>query len=61
VTLGLAARLPAHLYRGLVAAGVAPGAAHVVASEPPIGSLFSAFLGYNPIRQLLGPPARCST
>jgi len=27
----------------------------VVANEPPIGSLFSAFLGYNPIRQLLGP------
>jgi hypothetical protein len=27
----------------------------VVASEPPIGSLFSAFLGFNPIKQLLGP------
>jgi hypothetical protein len=26
-----------------------------VANEPPIGSLFSAFLGYNPIRELLGP------
>ena len=26
-----------------------------MASEPPIGSLFSAFLGYNPIKQLLGP------
>ncbi|HZC39020.1 MAG TPA: MFS transporter, partial [Streptosporangiaceae bacterium] len=55
VTLGLAARLPGHLYRGLVAAGVAPGAAHVVASEPPIGSLFSAFLGFNPVKELLGP------
>jgi len=55
VTLGLAARLPAHLYKGLVAAGVSPQAAHLVASEPPIGSLFSAFLGYNPIKQLLGP------
>ena len=55
VTLGLASRLPSHLYRGLVAAGVAPGAAHVVANEPPIGSLFSAFLGYNPIKELLGP------
>jgi MFS family permease len=55
VTLGLAARLPAHLYKGLVNAGVAPGAAHLVASEPPIGSLFSAFLGYNPIKELLGP------
>jgi MFS family permease len=55
VTLGLAARLPGHLYRGLVAAGVAPAAAHTVANEPPIGSLFSAFLGYNPIKELLGP------
>jgi hypothetical protein len=27
----------------------------VVASEPPIGSLFSAFLGLNPIKELLGP------
>jgi len=35
--------------------GVAPAAAHTVASEPPIGSLFSAFLGYNPIKELLGP------
>ncbi len=26
-----------------------------VANEPPIGSLFSAFLGYNPIQELLGP------
>src|SRR5450755_2695906 len=55
VTLGLAARLPAQLYRGLVAAGVAPAAAHAVANEPPIGALFSAFLGYNPIKELLGP------
>jgi MFS family permease len=55
VTLGLAARLPSHLFRGLVAAGVNPGASHLVAGEPPIGSLFSAFLGYNPIKELLGP------
>jgi MFS family permease len=55
VTLGLASRLPSHLYRGLVAAGVAPAAAHLVANEPPIGSLFSAFLGYNPVKELLGP------
>ena len=55
VTLGLAARLPSHLYKGLVAAGVPAHAARTVANEPPIGSLFSAFLGYNPIKQLLGP------
>ena len=55
VTLGLASHLPKHLYSGLVAAGVSPAAAHTVASEPPIGSLFSAFLGENPIQELLGP------
>jgi MFS family permease len=55
VTLGLASRLPSHLYRGLVSQGVNPAAAHLVANEPPIGSLFSAFLGYNPIQELLGP------
>jgi MFS family permease len=55
VTLGLASRLPSHLYKGLVSQGVNPAAAHLVASEPPIGSLFSAFLGYNPIQELLGP------
>jgi MFS family permease len=55
VTLGLASRLPSALYKGLVGQGVNPTAAHLVASEPPIGSLFSAFLGYNPIKELLGP------
>ena len=55
VTLGLASRLPSQLYKGLVSQGVNPAAAHLVASEPPIGSLFSAFLGYNPIKELLGP------
>jgi MFS family permease len=55
VTLGLAAELPSHMFKGLTAAGVNPAAAHLVANEPPIGSLFSAFLGYNPIKELLGP------
>jgi hypothetical protein len=55
VTLGLASRLPSALFRGLTASGVPAPAAHLVASEPPIGSLFSAFLGLNPIKQLLGP------
>jgi hypothetical protein len=55
VTLGLAAELPSHLFNGLTAAGINPAAARLVANEPPIGSLFSAFLGYNPIQELLGP------
>jgi len=52
---GLAASLPTHLYQGLMSAGVPSAAAHQVAGEPPISSLFSAFLGYNPVQQLLGP------
>jgi MFS family permease len=60
VTLGLASRLPTHLYKGLTAAGVAPAAARTVANEPPIGSLFSAFLGYNPIKELLTPTGALS-
>jgi MFS family permease len=55
VTLGLASRLPSALFKGLTSAGVPASAAHAVANEPPIGSLFSAFLGYNPIKELLGP------
>ncbi|HET9059726.1 MAG TPA: MFS transporter, partial [Acidimicrobiales bacterium] len=55
VTLGLAATLPAHLYHGLTAAHVPGKAARLVANEPPIGSLFSAFLGFNPVHQLLAP------
>jgi hypothetical protein len=60
VTLGLAAELPAHLYHGLTAAGVASGPTREVANEPPIGSLFSAFLGFNPVKELLGPTGALS-
>jgi MFS family permease len=52
---GLAARLPTTLYSGLTANGVPPAAAERIASLPPVGSLFAAFLRYNPIRTLLGP------
>jgi MFS family permease len=55
VTLGLAADLPTHLFRGLTAAGVPTGPARLVANQPPISSLFSAFLGFNPVKELLGP------
>ena len=53
ITLGLAARLPTALYSGLTAQGVPPAQAHQIANLPPIGSLFAAFLGFNPIKQLL--------
>jgi MFS family permease len=52
---GLAATLPKTLTSGLTAQGVPAGLAHQIASLPPVGSLFAAFLGYNPVKQLLTP------
>jgi hypothetical protein len=49
-TLGLAASLPADLYRGLVIQGAPVAQATKLSHLPPIGSLFAAFLGYNPIK-----------
>ena len=54
ITLGLAARLPASLQGGLVGQGMPAAQAHTIAHLPPIGTLFAAFLGYNPIHQLIG-------
>jgi MFS family permease len=53
--LGLAASLPAHLFAGLRSAGVPAAAATRISQLPPVGLLFAAFLGDNPIRVLLGP------
>ncbi|MFJ1796975.1 MFS transporter [Kitasatospora griseola] len=52
---GLAGSLPGTLSSGLTAQGVSPADAHAVAGLPPVGTLFAAFLGYNPIHELLGP------
>jgi len=52
---GLASALPTTLSRGLIAQGVPAGTAHQIAHLPPVGSLFAAFLGINPVRQLLAP------
>lgn len=52
---GLARSLPHTLSSGLTAQGVPAANAHAVANLPPVGTLFAAFLGYNPIQQLLGP------
>jgi len=54
MVLGLAASLPHSLYVGLVAEGVPHAAALTVSHLPPVGSLFAAFLGYNPMKTLLG-------
>lgn len=52
---GLAGTLPSALRSGLTAHGVGSAVANQVAATPPVGSLFAAFLGYNPIASILGP------
>jgi MFS family permease len=52
---GLASKLPSSLFHGLTAQGVPASAATTISHLPPIGVLFAAFLGYNPMQQLLGP------
>jgi MFS family permease len=53
--VGLSGSLPASLYHGLVAHGVSPTAATRVSHLPPVSTLFAAFLGYNPVKNLVGP------
>ncbi|MEV2218820.1 MFS transporter [Nocardia vinacea] len=55
MVVGLAASLPSALDSGLRAHGVSAGAASQLADLPPVASMFAAFLGYNPIQELLGP------
>lgn len=52
---GLATTLPNALRTGLTSHGVTTTIANQVAATPPVGSLFAAFLGYNPIASILGP------
>jgi MFS family permease len=52
---GLAGSLPAAMHGGLVAQHVPDATATQLAGLPPVGSLFAAFLGYNPVASLLGP------
>jgi MFS family permease len=53
--VGLANTLPGAMSTGLQEQGVSASVAHEVAQLPPVGSLFAAFLGYNPIAELLAP------
>lgn len=55
MVVGLANTLPGALSSGLQEQGVSAGVAQQVADLPPVGSLFAAFLGYNPIAELLEP------
>jgi MFS family permease len=55
--VGLADRMPAALSAGLQAQGVPAATAAHAASLPPVSTVFSAFLGINPVRTVLGPDA----
>lgn len=52
--VGLASHLPAALQKGLTSHGLPAASASRIAHLPPVASLFAAFLGYNPVKQLLG-------
>src|SRR6202035_3982700 len=52
---GLSTKLPSAMFGGLTAQGVPAATAGTISHLPPIGVLFAAFLGYNPMQQLLGP------
>ena len=53
--VGLSGGLHQSLYNGLTAHGVSADVAKQASSLPPVATLFAAFLGYNPIKTLLGP------
>jgi MFS family permease len=55
MVVGLARTLPSTMSAGLIAHHVPAGVAHQIAAQPPVGSLFASFLGFNPIATLLGP------
>ena len=52
---GLAVTMPAALFSGLTQQNVPANVATNVANLPPVGTLFAAFLGYNPMQKILGP------
>ena len=54
IILGLSSSLPHSLDAGLLSQGVPAAAATRISHLPPVGSLFAAFLGYNPMQTLLG-------
>jgi MFS family permease len=65
--VGLSSTLPTTMRAGLESDGVPPATAARIADEPPVGSLFAAFLGYNPMEKLVGqdtldqlPPAKAA-
>jgi len=64
---GLSSTLPTTMRDGLVRDGVPAATAQRIADAPPVGSLFAAFLGYNPMATLIPrqtldqlPPAKAA-
>jgi len=55
LVIGLNAKVPSAMDRGLLAHGVSPAAATQLSHLPPLGYMFAAFLGINPLKSLLGP------
>ena len=55
IIVGLSSALPSAIYHGLTVNGVPTGYATKVSHLPPVGSLFAAFLGYNPMGEILAP------
>ena len=53
--VGLNQTVPPAMFSGLTANGVPTALAHRLAGLPPISYLFASFLGYNPLKTLLGP------
>jgi MFS family permease len=53
--VGLASGLPDALHNGLVAHNVPAADATRISHLPPVSTLFASFLGYNPVKTLLGP------
>lgn len=53
--IGLTASVPGSIYSGLTANGVPTHLAAHLSHLPAISYLFAAFLGYNPLKTLLGP------
>src|ERR1700761_6690074 len=54
MTVGLSGSLPAGLYQGLIAHGVPSATALHISHLPPVSTIFSAYLGYNPVMHLVG-------
>jgi MFS family permease len=57
IIIGLSTTLPRAMESQLTAQNVPAGVAHEIATAPPVGSLFAAFLGYNPMGKLIPPAA----